>query len=209
MKSPLQKLTRFTTLPVLMDLLQRKKIVLLSPRAWEDRNDAEILLDYQARKGLGRVLALCFSQGDETIHHWKAFSDGISGCCIEFDAPKLLALFDAHKLRHGPVIYKKMNDVGDGSISFDHIPFIKRHPYRCEEEYRVILEDAETTPCYEIDVDLSLIRRITISQRMPEPVYRTIKNCLRNVTANPAAKIFRSTLFENQAWLNKFKRFQP
>ena len=190
-----------------MDMLQRKKLVLLNPKRWEDRNDAEILLDYQTRKGLGRVVALCFSCGDETIHHWKAFSDGSSGCCVEFDVAKLTAVFDRLKLRHGPVAYTKMNDVHDGAISFNQIPFIKRWPYRCEEEYRVIREDAKTEPFYEIPISLGMIRRVTLSQRMPEQVFRTIKSYLRGAAAS--SKVCRSTLFENKIWLNKFKRFNP
>jgi hypothetical protein len=91
MKTELKKLNRFTTLPVLLDLLKRKRLVLLNPATWEDKNDSEILKEYKRRKNLPNLFALCFSYGDETIHHWKTFADGISGCCIEFDAPKLIA----------------------------------------------------------------------------------------------------------------------
>ena len=36
-----KKLNRFTTLPVLLDLLKRKRLVLLDPAVWEDKNDSE------------------------------------------------------------------------------------------------------------------------------------------------------------------------
>ena len=203
--SDIWKLNRFTTLPVLLDLLKRKKLVLLDPATWEDRNDSGVLLEYQRRKGFRRVLALCFSYGDETIHHWKAFSDGISGCCIEFDAIKLGRLFDAQGLRHKAVTYRKMKDLKNGTIVVDEIPFSKRWPYRCEEEYRVIREDQEQGPTFEVDVDLRVIRKITISQRMPDQVYKTIRDYLRDASSNPDKRIHRSTLYENQIWLDKFK----
>jgi len=96
-KSELKKLSRYTTLPVLLDLLKRKKIVLLDPATWEDKNDSEILKEYKKRKKCTNLFALCFSGGDETIHHWKTFADGISGCCIEFDAQKLIDVFANHR----------------------------------------------------------------------------------------------------------------
>lgn len=82
------RLKRFTTLPVLLDFLQRKKLVLLDPKLWDDRNDSEIILEYKKRKELKNLFAVCFTHGDETVHHWKTFSDGPSGCVIEFDAKK-------------------------------------------------------------------------------------------------------------------------
>ena len=37
---------------VLLDLLRRKKLVLLSPDKWEDRNDGEIISEYKKGKKL-------------------------------------------------------------------------------------------------------------------------------------------------------------
>lgn len=205
-RDSIRRLHRFTTIPVLLDLLRRKKLVLLDPSTWEDRNDSGILLEYKRRKKLKRLLALCFSAGDETIHHWRTFSDGISGCCVEFDAPELFAVFDRHGLRHGPVVYRKLKDVKARSIVVEDIPFTKRWPYRCEEEYRVIREDSEGGAAFEVDIDLRLIRKITISQKMPAPVYETIREHLREVSRNPEKKINHSTLYENQIWLAKFRK---
>src|SRR5436305_3650415 len=87
----IEKLNRYTTLPVLLDLLKRRRLVLLDPKSWEDKNDSGVMLEYQHRRKAPRLFALCFSWGDETIHQWKAFADGISGCCIEFDAQRLIA----------------------------------------------------------------------------------------------------------------------
>ena len=67
----IQKLNRFTTLPILLDLLERKKLTLLNPILWEDKNDSEIILEYKKRKNIKNLFALCFSHNDETIHHWK------------------------------------------------------------------------------------------------------------------------------------------
>jgi hypothetical protein len=134
-----RRLNRYTTLPVLFDLLRRKKIVLLDPSTWEDRNDAQIILEYKKRKGFPNLFAICFGIDDETIHHWKAYADGVSGCCIEFDEKKLLKCFDGiSEIRKGGVTYKKMSEIRNYTIAVDDMPFIKRWAYRCENEYRIL-----------------------------------------------------------------------
>src|SRR4051794_4201784 len=89
-------LDRYTSLPVLLDLLKNKRLVLLSPASWEDQNDSEVMSEYQQRRGVENVLAACFCQGDETVHNWRTFADGISGCRIRFDGEKLLQKVCSH-----------------------------------------------------------------------------------------------------------------
>lgn len=199
-------LNRFTTLPVLLDFLEREKLVLLSPSTWEDKNDSEIMDEYKDRKRLSSLCALCFSYESETIHHWKTFSDGISGCVIEFDAEALINIFDKTEgVHHRVVTYKKMRDVSRNNINVADIPFTKRWPYRYEKEYRVIWEGDLNRNVFEIDVPISCVKRITISQQMPEKIYETIKDLLSKSFENPSKKINRSTIYENKGWINKFK----
>ena len=202
----LRRLNRYTTLPVLLDILKRKKLVLLDPASWEDKNDSGILLEYKRRRKVRQLFALCLSHGDETIHHWRTFADGMSGCCIEFDAPSLIAQFEAiDGVRFGRVRYRKIRELRDGGIEAAKIPFTKRWPYRCEEEFRVMWEGNCEAACFEIPVDLRSINKITINQRMPEPVYNTIREHLREAFDDPDRRISRSTLYENQTWLRKFR----
>ena len=202
----MEHINRYTTLPVLLDMLKRKKLVLLDPTSWEDKNDSEVLLEYKKRKKAQKLFALCFSYGYETIHHWKTFADGISGCCIEFDPIMMKALLETISgVRYRGVEYKKLNKLKDTSIDIDDIPFTKRWPYRCEEEFRVIWTGDTKEDAYEISFDLKMITKVTISQRMPEQVYETICEYLRDAFEHPEQKINRSTLFENQVWINKFK----
>ena len=143
------------------------------------------------------------------IHHWKTFSDGTSGCLIEFDAQKLFEIInDIAGLRHEEVVYKKLLEVEkkDYEIDIDKMPFTKRWPYRCEEEYRIILETDLDNTFFDINIPLDIIRRITISQRMPEPIYNTIKKHLKGLKGNPESKVNRSTLYENKRWINRFKK---
>ena len=53
----------------------------------------------------------------------------------------------------------------------DDIPFTKRWPYRCEEEYRIIVEsNNDKDKHYDIDIPLDIIKRITINQQMPDKI---------------------------------------
>ena len=206
MDNPITKLNRFTTLPILLDILQRKKLTLLNPNLWEDRNDAEIINEYKIRKKITSVFALCFSHDDETIHHWKTYANGPSGCVIEFDAEKLFkVLNNIPGLKHSKVEYKKMNSIRSNQIVVDKIPFTKRWPYRCEEEYRILYETNEKMDFFEIDIPLETIRTVTISQQMPKQIYNTIKTYLRDSGKNEG-RISQSTLYKNTIWINKFKK---
>lgn len=204
----INKINRFTTLPILLDYLQRQKLTLLDPKLWEDKNDSEIIFEYKRRKSIKNLFALCFSCNDETVHHWKTFSNGPSGCVIEFNPKKLIPIFDSLSLKHGLIEYKKLNEIEKKGtiIEVNKMPFTKRWPYRCEEEYRIIYETNDTMDFYEIDVPLSAIQKITISQQMPKPIYQTIKEYLKQVTKNPDSKINRSTLYENPRWIKRFQK---
>jgi hypothetical protein len=208
-KNAILKLNRFTTFPILLDLLQRKKLTLLNPTSWEDRNDAEIILEYKKRKGIKNIFALCLTHEDETVHHWKTFSNGSSGCIIEFDVEKLFAIIDnIPTLTHGPVEYRKLADIEkrDTVIDIDKIPFTKRWPYRCEAEYRIIVSTEGKEKFFEIDITLDIIKRITISQQMPHEIFTTIKKYLQELKGNPENRISRSTLYENKRWISRFKK---
>jgi len=203
----LEKLSRYTTLPVLLDLLKRRRLVLLDPKSWEDKNDSGVMLQYRRRKDVPRLFAICFSWGDETIHQWKAFADGISGCCIEFDAQRLInRLREVEDVRFRSVKYLRLNELDDAEIPVDDMPFIKRWPYRCEDEFRVIWEGASKDAFFEIPIDLTMINKVTLNQRMPAQVYATIRDYLREAFDHPDKRISHSTLYENSRWLKKFQR---
>ncbi|WP_293944715.1 MULTISPECIES: hypothetical protein [unclassified Sphingobacterium] len=211
MKKPtIKRLNRFTTLPILLDLLQRKKLTLLNPQLWEDKNDAEVILEYKKRKKVRNLFAICMSHADETIHNWKAFSQGSSGCVIEFNAIALFEILDnIPNLRHQAVVYRKLGDIEkkDSIIDIEEMPFTKRWPYRCEEEYRIIAVSNNMNDTFlEIDIPLDIINKITISQQMPDTIYKTIKDHLKGLKGNPESRINRSTLYENKRWINRFKK---
>jgi hypothetical protein len=125
MNNNIKILNRFTTLPVLLDYLARKKLVLLDPKSWDDRNDIEVIMAYKEKKNIEKLFALCFTHDYETIHHWKTFANGASGCCIEFSANKLIKIFDDYGLNHCQMNYKKIAEVRKKVQPLNQLPFTK------------------------------------------------------------------------------------
>ena len=134
-------LRRYTSLPVLLNILNNKKLTLLDPQSWEDKNDSYYLNLYKNKMGFKSVLALCFTEALETYHHWKVFSGNSSGVCIHFDKNKFLSkLNGVAEIRSGYVIYKKLDKVKIKLRPIDKLPFLKRYAFRDEIEFRLIYQ---------------------------------------------------------------------
>jgi hypothetical protein len=203
------KLNRFTSLPVLFDLLSNKRIVLRDSSTWEDKNDVELILEYKRRKQVSKIFAICFANGPETIHLWKAYADGIYGCCIEFDKEKLLKSFPDEdkdeRIQKKKVVYRPIDD--NCPYKCDDIPFFKRLPYWIEEEYRIIWAGETEEETKEFEIDLTSITKITLSPRMPACLYYSTKNKLKNFYKLDC-EINHSTILKNDDWITKFKQGQ-
>jgi hypothetical protein len=195
-------LNRYTTLPILVDILHEKHITLLSPETWEDRNDAYHLERYQVESKLRSVLAICFSLSRETFHHWRVFSSGSSGVCIEFDKDALLRSFAGQEgFRHQPIEYRWVGDVKKKKPELKSWPFIKRKPFIDEQEYRIIFESAtDSVRSKSIPIDLSSIRLITLSPWLPAAVAPAVTMAVRGIDGCAKIKIHPSSLINNADW---------
>ena len=195
-------LNRYTSLPVLIDILVHKRIVLLKPSSWEDRNDSFYLERYKEEKKLKAVLALCFSTKRETFHHWKVFSAGTGGVCIEFDKARLLegmtteAGFTLRK-----VDYAFIKNVVSNRPQLADWPFLKRKPFEDEGEFRIVYENkTKEERTKEVPIQLSSIRMITLSPWMPETVAKTVTKVLQDLPGCSSMTVGRSSLLETSRW---------
>jgi hypothetical protein len=177
-------------------LLRTERIVLLDPlRLWEDRNDVAGIREYAKRKGVSKVFAVCFAVGDETIHHWKAYANGSSGCCIEFDKDRLLESFPEEAgFRCDDVEYKWVKVMEATGIDTDRLPFAKRMPYQFEHEFRIICEGDTSQKSKNVAIHLEAIKRITISPTMPDDIYASVKQLLKQEVGDIRLEINHSTL---------------
>lgn len=208
MSADVIKLNRFTTFPFLLDMISRKKLTLLNPDFWEDYNDRKTIQFYKKRTNAKSIYALCLTFKSETIHHWNAFANGPSGCCIEFSHSKLINILDTHNVKHGKVTYMKVADLTpDKPVDGDLLPFVKRTPFKPENEYRIIAtSDEEQGPSFEIPITLDIINRITLSNKLPRVTYNSLKKIIIQQEPTLTGKVIRSSLYENTKWIDYFSK---
>ncbi len=199
------ELNHYTTLPVLLDILKRKKLVLNNPSYWRDKNDSKVIEKYIKRKHNINLFAICFCIGNETIHHWNTYANGISGCCIAFDKNKLVkAIRKVEGIRAEKVNYKRVDEVEINTPDLKQYPFLKRVPYRIEKEFRIIWEGQTNRSSFEIEIDLDYINKITLSPHLPDEVRNTLIELLKEKINDPEKKIVRSSILENKRWIDSF-----
>jgi hypothetical protein len=204
-------LRRYTNLAATINTLRHKKITLLDPASWDDRNDAYFLSQYRKRKPARTVLALCFALAPETYHHWRVFSQGTDGVCIEFDKDKLLhALQGCKELRAEPVIYKEIKEVRASRPNVDELPFLKRYPYRDEREFRLIYTDTnQDLDVKELDIPIECIRRVTLSPWLHASLSESVKATLSEIEGCKELAIYRSQLIEYEKWKRVARGEEP
>jgi len=202
-----KKLNRFTTIPFAIDLLERSKLVLINPVYWEDFNDRATVEIFKEVSKKQSIYALCLTDQNETIHHWNAFANGAEGCCIEFSPRKLFVFLQKiDGLTHGKVLYTRIQDLKRSTFETAQLPYLKRDPYKNENEYRLIYtNDSAQQKLFEIDIDLSIIRRITITNNISKEAFEILKAKLQQL--HPGLKVYQSTIYNNAVWINHFKKF--
>jgi len=83
----------------------------------------------------------------------------------------------------------------------ERLPFLKRLPFRDENEFRIIYEcRGEKLRSFNIPIDLSCIDEITISPWMAKALFPDIEQLLRSIEGCSKLKIRRSTLIGNDEW---------
>ena len=191
-------LHRYTSTANVIQLLTTGRITLRSPLHWEDRNDAFALELYRQRVGAKSVAAVCFTQASETYHHWKIFAP--RGACIQFDKARLLRVFKGLSgVRLGAVKYREIVRLRHQPPREADLPFLKRHPYRDEREYRV-LSIGHAGPEPSFPVPLAAIRRITLSPWLTAEQIENERRAMKAIEGCASLKVYRTTVLENADW---------
>ena len=135
---------RYTDLPFLFDYLRTKELALLSPKTWDDKNDSFFVEQYAKAKQFQSSYALCLSQALETYHHWKVFTSGLSGVCIEFKKEDLIThALKVQGLRAELVAYRTIKSLRKSKLKPEQLPFLKRSAFEDEAEFRLFVARQE------------------------------------------------------------------
>ena len=191
-------LKRYTQLHYLLEILIKKRITLLNPSSWEDKNDLQLLEQYQKEKKFKSVFALCFTEKSATYHHWKVFAGGSDGVCIEFNKTKLLKYFKKnHGFTYDKVRYYFVRD----SLDSEKTQFAKLKPFEDDHEFRIVYGSKnKKESCKYIKIDLDCINRVTLSPWMPSTCASVLKQLLKSIKDCHNLKICESTLTHNSIW---------
>ena len=194
---------RYTNLAATIHLLRSRTITLLNPATWDDKNDAYYMAEYKRYTGAKTVLALCFTEREETYHHWRVFSHGSDGVCIEFDKEQLLKVWDEElTVRAGKVTYREIKvQRKKGPLAVKQLAFLKRYPYRDEREFRVVYVSMDEVAEFKsFPIPLSCVRRVTLSPWMSNALDESVKQTLKDIPDCSNINVYRSTLVDNEAW---------
>jgi hypothetical protein len=200
---------RYTNLAATIYLLRQRYITLLNPATWDDRNDAWFMAEYKRYMKAKTVLALCFAERPETYHHWKVFSHGSDGVCIEFDKEKLLSAFTGEpQIQADYVKYKMLKDIANmQTVQGEQLPFLKRQAFEDEAEFRIVYVDTEKKADYQnYAIEIDWINRITLSPWMAKALADSVKATLRSIKGCSGLSIYRSSLIDNETWKNLTRR---
>jgi Protein of unknown function (DUF2971) len=206
------RLFRYTNFMSLMDILVHRRLTLLNPKLWDDHNDAWSLEWYRRAKSFKSVLALCFSECSQTYQHWKVFSPGEAGVCIEFDKESLVRQIRKQKgLVCRSVAYYKQRELEDriarDTLDVDDLPFVKGSRFSNEKEFRVIFGDkSKELETKSIEVELGCINRVTLGPWLPQPLRETVKATIRDIYDSGGLKVVSSTLTDSKKWKSQIER---
>ncbi|HEY3443618.1 MAG TPA: hypothetical protein VGK29_22865 [Paludibaculum sp.] len=199
-------LRRYTTLPAVLDLLKEKRLTLVSPASWPDRNDSFYLELYKKGREAKSVLAVCLSEASETYHHWRIFAQSSDGVCIQFRRDLLLeTLGSVRNLLHGPVEYIELNRAKPPAL--ERLPFLKRYPYRDEKEYRIVSVDLKReVETKSFSIPLESVEKITLSPWLPKNLRNVVGETLCSA-AGCEIRVSHTTLLDNKRWKNLGSRW--
>lgn len=195
-------LRRYTELPFVIDYLQTKTLKLLNPANWEDRNDSYYIKQYASSQSLLATYALCLAGEQETYHHWRTFSHGSGGACIQFERDPFLGhIAKIPGLRAESVRYRTIEQLRASPPKPRDLPFLKRSAFSHEAEFRLFVgSQVEGKDVYPVPVPLSAVDRIILSPWLPRAVAKNVKAAINSIEGCANVKVYKSTLVENEDW---------
>lgn len=195
-------LKRYTSTLAALDTLLNRRITLLNPSSWADRNDRELMGLYAGSTPGRLAFAYCMAEGNETAHHWQVFADRGFGVCIAFNKAKLIEAASIDPaIKHGSVSYVNWRDLALKE-PFHYLPFIKRQVYRAEREYRLIaVPDAQYAGLsYHLAIPLDCITSVIMSGEVPVAHFETFKRLVRSIPECGKLSVRHSGLLRNPRW---------
>jgi len=186
---------RYTELPFLIEYLLTGQLAIPNPARWDDGLDRQRLEEYRRLAGFRSIYACCLAECPETYHHWKNYSKGMNGVCIEFEKSKLIDSLDSDKCRHKSVQYLHWQVLKDTDVPIEDMPFVKRDVFSDEQEFRVVLTSpSEQKPVLLQNIPVTAIRKIILNPWLQESTSNAIFKSLKLLPRGEALSLWRSQM---------------
>jgi hypothetical protein len=211
-------LRRYTELRYVLQLLRTRRLAFLDPNTWDDKNDSHFLMAYKEAKHFKSLMAVCFTRVSERHHHWERFATRGGGAgvdraggdqgdrepiCIQFGKDKLLSSFSGNGyIQSGSVQYGKLVALEKHPPRMEKWLFLKRYPYRDEQEFRIIYASPTRAKSpMMLPIDLGAIDRIIIGPYADAERRDEIKAMIRAALSkrNPPT-VTKTTILDNLRW---------
>lgn len=193
---------RYTTLSSALDTLANGRLTFLNTEKWDDTNDAYFIELYRRREKAGSAVAICCTMAAETYHHWRVFTTGMEGVCLEFKrVPLQRALAPPVTSRGGAVRYVTLAELDEEELSPRELPMLKRYGYKDEREWRSLLLLPEpNVRAHNITIPLSTLKRVILNPWLPPPLYQNIKATIHRIPGCERIRVVASSLISNARW---------
>lgn len=198
----MSQLKRYTELPYVLQILETRRLTLVNPSSWDDKNDSHFVQAYRDRKGHGSVLALCLTGAAQTYHHWRVFTHGASGACICFDREKFLSWIESDELITGrEVEYKTLPQVQKTPPALEDLPFVKRKAYEHEAEFRLLhATRRKSVAVKNFEMPLDVIDEVVLNPWLPPATVSAVEDVIHRIEGCEYLKVLRATIVKNDAW---------
>lgn len=198
----MSELKRYTELPYVLQILETRRLTLVNPSSWDDKNDSHFVQTYKDRRGHGSVLALCLTGAAQTYHHWKVFTHGASGACVYFDREKLLKWIEGDELITGrEVKYKTLAQINKTPPRLDDLPFLKRMAYEHEAEFRLLHTTRRKSVAFKgFEIPLSTINAILLNPWLPHSTAAAVEDVIHRIEGCEDMDVYRATIVNNDEW---------
>lgn len=197
-------LRRYTDVLSVIDIVRERRITLLSPHAWPDRNDALGLELYRKITGSVAVYACCLTDSVETSHHWQIFSNHSHGVCVVFDKDRLTSAFDRADVKHGPMQYRSLTYLRESdNLDISSLPFLKRDTFQAEKEYRAVSTNTLgllAPVSIHVPIPIECVSKIIIGPTVPRPLGIMLKAVMREQSSSYELPVTFSALWNNKSW---------
>jgi len=216
-----ETLSHYTSIPALLYILSKGKIVFGDPDKWEDRTDVkalEYVLKHITSKSKDKninIRALCLTNFPEDMYdnilHWKIYTPEKAGCRIDFDMKLLEEAVNKSKAKMKEVEYlssKAIKEKLKGKSEYSPIDtsFIKHKSYSFENEWRIIWFGKAKIFRLNISKFLKkgIIKKVKFSSDLPEAVAKNLRSILKK--ENGKIKFEHSQISSNPSWLQIVKK---